>query len=490
VDRDAEKPGFAPQSCLPPDVSVRIDIEKAIGRLVSPANCPSYELHIRPLCAFTRAGKTKTPRAAEGHSGGFTVLEDLGTGQTGHFIVAFAVVGLGLVALFAVMWFIRGRSNSTFIRGGKNRQPRLAVLDAAPVDTRRRLVLVRRDSVEHLILIGGPTDVVIESRIASDTLATADELSPDLHEAPGQPIAAQRPERPEQPARAAGSPTPAPSSDQGREPASPAMAARTASPSPSTVRTPQDAEPVSRKAAEAAPAQVRPTEPARPAAVSQPVTARPINVQSVAAQPSAAQPSAAQPSAAQNFGAHAARPAATLATATVATTPVTQRPETEVALDALDAARDRVLSGVESETARSADGPQAAYYEFEPSSDETRSDTSPQLSPQASQAQTVAAFPATVRPTPSAEQPQRTDAMSDFESILEAELSGDIAMDEDDLVRDGDIAVLGADDSRDGDLSGVSASGTNARTASAGNRDVDTLEDEMDKLLGDLTRRG
>jgi flagellar protein FliO/FliZ len=39
------------------------------------------------------------------------------------------------------------------------------LLNAASVDGRRRLVLVRRDDVEHLLLIGGPTDVVVESNI-------------------------------------------------------------------------------------------------------------------------------------------------------------------------------------------------------------------------------------------------------------------------------------------------------------------------------------
>ncbi len=43
--------------------------------------------------------------------------------------------------------------------------PRLAVIDAAAVDGRRRLVLVRRDNVEHLLMIGGPTDVVVEPNI-------------------------------------------------------------------------------------------------------------------------------------------------------------------------------------------------------------------------------------------------------------------------------------------------------------------------------------
>lgn len=91
-----------------------------------------------------------------------TIVGDNGS----RFIIAAGAVAIGLLCLVAVLWIMRNRPSSPFIRGGKNRQPRLAVLDAAAVDTRRRLVLVRRDDVEHLIMIGGPTDIVIESRIA------------------------------------------------------------------------------------------------------------------------------------------------------------------------------------------------------------------------------------------------------------------------------------------------------------------------------------
>lgn len=42
---------------------------------------------------------------------------------------------------------------------------RLDVVDQANIDGRRRLVLIRRDDVEHLIMTGGPVDVVIEAGI-------------------------------------------------------------------------------------------------------------------------------------------------------------------------------------------------------------------------------------------------------------------------------------------------------------------------------------
>lgn len=85
-----------------------------------------------------------------------------------NLIVAVVGVGVALLALAIILWIVRRRGGSSpFIRGGKNRQPRLQVLDATAVDARRRLVLVRRDNVEHLVMIGGPTDVVIESGIGA-----------------------------------------------------------------------------------------------------------------------------------------------------------------------------------------------------------------------------------------------------------------------------------------------------------------------------------
>lgn len=46
-------------------------------------------------------------------------------------------------------------------------EPRLGVMEQANVDGKRRLVLIRRDDVEHLIMTGGPVDVVIETNIAA-----------------------------------------------------------------------------------------------------------------------------------------------------------------------------------------------------------------------------------------------------------------------------------------------------------------------------------
>ena len=96
------------------------------------------------------------------------MLDDLISAYGNRFLVAALGVSLALLCLFIVLWILRNRAPSPFVRGGRNRQPRLQVLDAAAVDTRRRIVLVRRDNVEHLVMIGGPTDIVIESGIGDE----------------------------------------------------------------------------------------------------------------------------------------------------------------------------------------------------------------------------------------------------------------------------------------------------------------------------------
>jgi flagellar protein FliO/FliZ len=75
------------------------------------------------------------------------------------FVAVLALIG---VAAWLIRRFAGNRLGANTNRG---RMPRLAVIDAAAVDGRRRLVLVRRDNIEHLLMIGGPTDIVVEPNI-------------------------------------------------------------------------------------------------------------------------------------------------------------------------------------------------------------------------------------------------------------------------------------------------------------------------------------
>jgi flagellar protein FliO/FliZ len=86
-----------------------------------------------------------------------------------------AVFGLLALALWLARRFSGERLTNASTRG---RQPRLAVIDAATVDGRRRLILVRRDNVEHLLMVGGPSDVVIEPNIVRAAGAPREAAAP------------------------------------------------------------------------------------------------------------------------------------------------------------------------------------------------------------------------------------------------------------------------------------------------------------------------
>jgi flagellar protein FliO/FliZ len=66
---------------------------------------------------------------------------------------------LGLIA--ACTWLLRVYGGRLQPRGAR----RLKLVEVAPIDPRRRLVLVRRDEVEHLLLLGPSQDLVIERGI-------------------------------------------------------------------------------------------------------------------------------------------------------------------------------------------------------------------------------------------------------------------------------------------------------------------------------------
>ncbi|MDF3810494.1 flagellar biosynthetic protein FliO, partial [Rhodopseudomonas sp. BAL398] len=159
------------------------------------------------------------------------------------FFFAFLAV-LALIGLVA--WLVRRfAGNRLGANSNRGRMPRLAVIDAAAVDGRRRLVLVRRDNVEHLLMIGGPTDIVVEPNIVRagpireqmpprqgselprptsldtghwDGDTHADQHEPQLPPLPDLPPRAQRPSFAEEVRRSA---PPAPFQDELRRPTPP-----------------------------------------------------------------------------------------------------------------------------------------------------------------------------------------------------------------------------------------------------------------------------
>jgi hypothetical protein len=89
---------------------------------------------------------------------------DLPTAQ--KWVIAFGVILVLLVLLGLFARQIKdGRLRIKGQGGGRTRQPRLGVVDIHDLDRQRQLVLIRRDNVEHLIMIGGASDVVVETNI-------------------------------------------------------------------------------------------------------------------------------------------------------------------------------------------------------------------------------------------------------------------------------------------------------------------------------------
>lgn len=84
---------------------------------------------------------------------------------------------------------------------GKTR--RLAVVEVAPLDSRRKLVLVRRDSTEHLLLLGSGQDILVEGGIgapgADETPGDQPGRSPDRTQDAAEDAADDAPPGPDAP---------------------------------------------------------------------------------------------------------------------------------------------------------------------------------------------------------------------------------------------------------------------------------------------------
>lgn len=80
-----------------------------------------------------------------------------------QFVLALIFV-LGLIGLAALMLRRFGPGALSLPRNRTGAR-RLSVVEALPIDPRRRLLLIRRDGVEHLLLLGPNGDRIVESDI-------------------------------------------------------------------------------------------------------------------------------------------------------------------------------------------------------------------------------------------------------------------------------------------------------------------------------------
>jgi hypothetical protein len=208
-----------------------------------------------------------------------------------------------LLILLVLARIIRNLTAGTFVAGGRNRRTRLAVMDAAAVDNQRRLVLVRRDDVEHLILIGGPTDVVVEQNIglpgseSKNHIRTEEPIiaAPPIHAAPPkqetlsgaaerlpspEPVHMEEPEPvvPVPPARPSPKHAPEPAVFTNVTPAAPERNAhRPENPSRPIARPGQETQENAVREDAGVEEEFHPAPPVQPAPPAKPVTASPVS---------------------------------------------------------------------------------------------------------------------------------------------------------------------------------------------------------------------
>jgi flagellar biogenesis protein FliO len=129
-----------------------------------------------------------------------------GSGNT--FLTAAFALGAVIVAILLVLWLLKlvFRASGNIARG---RNRRLAVVDSLALDPKRQLLIVRRDNVEHLILVGGPQDMVVETGIAVEEAPSAQPARrPIPMVASRKPMPAKAPPVAVTPPAAAPTPTP------------------------------------------------------------------------------------------------------------------------------------------------------------------------------------------------------------------------------------------------------------------------------------------
>jgi hypothetical protein len=111
-------------------------------------------------------------------------------------VTTLAMIVLGLTAaIILLFWIFRRIAGPNGRLSSRHRkQPRLSVVEAAIVDSKRRLVLIRRDKIEHLVMIGGESDFLIESNIIKPPVHTLEQEYPEIPANASRPGAIERSE--------------------------------------------------------------------------------------------------------------------------------------------------------------------------------------------------------------------------------------------------------------------------------------------------------
>lgn len=90
----------------------------------------------------------------------------------GYYLYSLSILGLILGVILLGGWLLRRYGPAGLSRlTGRGGQPRLSISTVIALDPKRRLVIIRRDDVEHLLLVGGAQDLHLEGPFPAAALA-------------------------------------------------------------------------------------------------------------------------------------------------------------------------------------------------------------------------------------------------------------------------------------------------------------------------------
>nr|WP_319485758.1 flagellar biosynthetic protein FliO [uncultured Cohaesibacter sp.] len=85
--------------------------------------------------------------------------------ESGVLVQVLIGFGVILILIFLLTWIMKKLNLVSARIARQGEDPRLSIKEVIAVDHKRRLLLVRRDNVEHLLMIGGEADLVVEQGI-------------------------------------------------------------------------------------------------------------------------------------------------------------------------------------------------------------------------------------------------------------------------------------------------------------------------------------
>jgi flagellar biogenesis protein FliO len=96
-----------------------------------------------------------------------SMLETTSTNQFTSLVLAVVIVAFAIALFAALAFYVKRKFNINSLGLKLNPQARLSVIETVHIDQKRKLILIQKDGIEHLIMVGGPSDLVIDTHTAS-----------------------------------------------------------------------------------------------------------------------------------------------------------------------------------------------------------------------------------------------------------------------------------------------------------------------------------